>query len=911
METLESKLVLGEMKSKAEVRPPKLADQLFEWYCENASIEDLHGDVGELFYADLKEMPAWKAKAKYWQQVISLMFSYAVKKRKKKSAYHQYSATSINLAMIRNYLKIAFRNLFKQKAYTLINILGLAIGMTSCILLALYIKSELSYDKYFVDANRIHKLILERKYPDQTKIQAVVPHSFANVLVKDYPEVERATTICGPFDDMIISYKGSDKMNLKFLENDVYAADSNFFKIFSFKILKGDRKTMLLHPKSMVLTESTAKRHFHNEDVLGKLILMSGDVFTVTGICEDPPANTHLKFGLLISIQTIERFNLDNFNRPDIYCYLKLNEGTNPALLESKFPKMVDLYAAADFEKVNKTSWADYKRAGNGYRYFLRPLTSIYLDPDNIGGMKPSGNIILVRILIAICILIFIIACINFINLATARSNERAREVGVRKVLGSFKRQLIFQFLSESFIVSFIGVSLAVLLIAISLPYFNLLTDKNLQIDFSSQTFFGFVILTIVLGLFAGLYPSFVLSTFKPVNVLKGNFTATSKGKWIRNGLVIFQFWISISLVICTLVIQQQTKFLSQKDLGYDKEELLVIEGDFHMKPNFTRYLIGEIKRMSQVVSAAGSLSMPSMDGIYPQQYQSEGSQEIISMHTMEIGDGFAETMGFTLLDGKLFSPTTRDSLSIILNESAVKTFGLSNPIGKKITFIEQTYGSGERTTFTIIGVVKDFHYRTLHETINPLVIQSNEIIFSRMSYVVARLKPETNTEAISHIESKWKELAPDMPFQFRFVDNILEAHYQKEKRMSKIFTLFSSLSIFVASIGLFGLFAYTASLRTKEIGIRKVFGAGILDVFSLLTREFTKTILVSFLLAAPISWYIMEKWWLQGFAFRIQISMWTFLLPLVFILIVALLTISTQTIRAAKANPVDSLKFE
>jgi putative ABC transport system permease protein len=443
------------------------------------------------------------------------------------------------------------------------------------------------------------------------------------------------------------------------------------------------------------------------------------------------------------------------------------------------------------------------------------------------------------------------------------------------------------------------------------LPYFNLLTDKNLQLVFNSYTVFGFIILIIALGLLAGLYPSFVLSSFKPVNVLKGNFTATPNGKWIRSGLVVFQFWISISLIICTLVMQQQTKFLSQKNLGYDKEELLVIEGDFHMKPSFTRTLVNEIKRMPQVLSAAGSLSMPSMDGIYPQQYQPEDSPEIRSFHTMEIGDGFAEAMGFTLLDGKLFSEATNDSLSVILNESAVKIVGLSNPIGKKITFIEQTYGSGERTAFTIVGVIKDFHYRTLHEAIRPLVIQSNEIIFSRMNYVVARLKPGTNAEAISQIESKWKELAPDMPFRFRLVDNVLDAHYQKEKRMSKIFALFSGLSIFVAAIGLFGLSAYTASLRTKEIGIRKVFGAGIMDILLLLSSGFAKTVLISFLLAAPISWYLMETWWLQGFAFRIEISVWTIAVAGCAALALALVTVGYQSMKAAVANPTQSLRNE
>jgi putative ABC transport system permease protein len=892
-------------------KPPFLADKLFEWYCDNATVEDLRGDMEELFYSDLDHMSASKAKLKYWQQVLSLLFSYAIKKRKQKSSFHQYSSYSINFTMIWNYLKIAFRNLINHKAYTLINVLGLAIGMTSCILLTLYVKDELSYDKDFVEEENIYKVILERKYPGQTKIQAWIPHSFASVFVKDHPEIERATTICGPFNDMIVSYKGSNKTDVKFLENGVFAADSNFFKIFSFKILKGDRKTMLQHPNSMVLTESVAKKYFGDEDALGKLITMSGGVNTVTGICEDPPVNTHFKFGLIISIHSIERFNLDNFNRPDTYCYIKLKEGVNTSKLESKFLKTVDTYAAADFERVNKTSWTDYKRAGNGYRYLLRPLTSIYLDPDNIGGMKASGNIILVRVLIAIAILIFIIACVNFINLATARSSERAKEVGVRKVLGSFKRQLIFQFLSESFIVSAIGVSLTAILIIISLPYFNLLTDKNVQVVFNLQTVFKFLSLIVVLSLLAGIYPSFVLSSFKPIVVLKGNFTATPKGKWIRNGLVVFQFWISISLVICTLVMQQQTKFLSKKDLGYNKEELLVIEGDFHMKPNFTRNLVAEIKRMPEVLSAAGSLSMPSMDGIYLQQYQAEGSEEIRSLHTMEIGDEFAETMDFKLLDGKLFSTTSNDSLSVILNESAVKTLGLSNPIGKHITFIEQTYGSGERTTFKIIGVIKDFNYRTLHETINPLIIQSNEIIFSRMSYVAVRLKPGANAETISQIEFKWKQLSPDMPFQFRFVDNILDAHYQKEQRVGKIFSLFSLLGIAVALIGQFGLSTYTASLRTKEMGIRKVFGAGILDVFILLTHGFTRTVLISFLLAAPTSWYLMERWWLQGFAFRIQINVWTLLGVGVGALAVALVTVGYQSIKAAVVNPTGSLRNE
>lgn len=815
------------------------------------------------------------------------------------------------VTMLRNNIKIALRNLLKQRAYTLINVFGLAVGMASCILLALHVSSELSYDKDFIDADRIHRIVLERKYPDQTSIIAGIPHSLASVAVQDYPEVERAATIAGPFNDMMISYSGSNNIDFKFLENNVYAADSNFFKMFSFKIIKGDRKTLLQHPRSMVLTENVAKRHFGEEDPFGKLITMSGNIFTVTGICEDPPANTHFSYGLIISINTIERFNLKNFNRPDVYCYLKLKQDADPKLLESKFPGMVDKYAASEFEKINKTSWSDYKKAGNGYSYFLTPLTKVYLDPENIGGMKSGGNIVTIKILTVIAILIFIIACINFINLATARSTERAREVGVRKVLGSIRRQLVFQFLTESLIVSCLGVALAALFIALALPYFNQLTEGDLQIVFGIQTSLCLIGIAVVLGLAAGIYPSFVLSAFTPITVLKANFTASSDGKWIRNGLVIFQFCISITLIICTVIMQQQMNFIYQKDLGYDKEHLIVIEGNFHMRPNFTRTLVKEIKQMSQVVSAAGSLSMPSISGIYPQQYRSEFSTELKSIHAMYAGDEFAEVMDFKLVEGNLFSENTNDSLSVILNESSVKTFGIIDPIGKKISFVEQTYGSGEQTTFTIVGIIKDFHYETLHEEIKPLVIHSNEVIFSRMSFVVARLKPGENKSAIQIMENKWKALAPDMPFQFKLFDNVVDSHYKKEKLMGEIFTVFSGLSVFVACIGLFGLSAYTVSLRTKEIGIRKVFGAGFTNILMLLSKDFTRMILISLFVAAPISVYIMNTWWLQDFTFRIQISPWTIVASGLAALLMAWFTVGYQSIKAAIRNPVRSLRNE
>jgi putative ABC transport system permease protein len=885
-------------------KPSRLAIRLLRSFCPPHLLEELEGDLLQKFERDMKTFGEKKAKRRLVWNVIRFIRPGIVLRNKRSTTVNQFN-------MLQNHFKIAFRSLYKRKGYAIINIMGLAVGITSCILIGLFVHDELSYDKDFKNGDRISKIILDRKYPDHHSVTRFIPHSFATTVVKDYPEVERATTITGPFDNMMISYKGDQGAAVTFLEKDVYAADSNLFKIFSFNIKKGDRNTMLLKPKSMVLTESTARRHFGDKDPLGKIITMSGDNFIVTGVCEDPPQNTHFKFGLIISIQTIERFNLDNFERPDTHCYIQLKPETDAVALQGKFHQMVDTYAAPEIEKVNKVSWLDYKKAGNGYTYSLLPLTEVYLNPLDIGGMKPGGNILSVKIVMGIAGLIFLIACINFMNLTTARSTERAKEVGIRKVMGSFRRQLVFQFLTESTLLTLIGVSLAVAASIWLLPKFNTLVGKNLQIDLNGSVVACLLAAVIVLGFLAGIYPALVLSSFNPMKALKGNFVSSTSGKNIRKGLVVVQFSISISLIICTTVMVQQMQFIRDKDLGYGKEQLLDIEGDFHMKPKFTKRFIEEIKRLPQVIAAAGSLSMPSIGGIYPQQYRAEGSPEVETLRTMYAGDGFCELMGFELVEGKLFSDLTNDSLSVILNESAVKQLDIKNPLGKKISFIEQTYGSGEQTTFTIVGVVKDFNYESLHKEIRPIVIQSNEIIFSRVEYIAVRLQPASIHEAITQLESKWKELSPESPFQFRFVDDVLNDLYQKEERTWRVFIVFSGLCIFIACIGLLGLSAFTISLRTKEIGIRKVVGAGLRQIVILISRDFTVLIFVSFLLAVPVAWYVMESWWLKGFAYRVHISVLTMTLCGLATLLMTWIVISYQTLKVAKVNPIESLKAE
>ena len=574
---------------------------------------------------------------------------------------------------------------------------------------------------------------------------------------------------------------------------------------------------------------------------------------------------------------------------------------------------MVDTYAAAQIERDLGKSWEDYKKEGNGYRYFLQPLNSIHLDATNLEGkMQAGGNITSVYIMISVAVLILFIACINFMNLATARSSERAKEVGVRKTMGSFKRHLVFQFLTESFVLSLIGVMLAVVIIQVALPYFNNLTGKSLVLSFSLVNILILLGLASFVGFLAGIYPSFVLSSFNPVVVMKGNFTGHHKGQWIRNGLVIFQFWISIVLMIGTLVIQQQMKFMQEKSLGFDKEQMLVVERVFALDPQIADTYVKELRRSPEFVDASGSFSLPGRQGdFFGIQFQPEGSSEILTTKSMVLSDRMPEVLGLELLEGRWFSEETNDSLSIVLNESSVKVMGFENPIGRKLDNIRQTQNGNVTLKFTIIGVVKDFNFQSLRDQVTPLVIQNNASFGGGMGYVMARVKPGLIPQAIEVAEAKWRELAPEQPFKFTFLDQDLITNYESDKRTGSLFAVFSGLAIFVACIGLFALSAYTASLRTKEIGIRKVLGASVSKILILLSKDFTKMVLISFVLAIPVAWMVMENWWLQNFAYRIQINLWTFVISGGAALAVAWITVSFQSVKAAIKNPVQSLKSE
>jgi len=818
--------------------------------------------------------------------------------------------------MLRNYIKTAFRSLFKQKIYTGINVIGLAVSITASLLIVLYVRHELSYDKFFPDADQIYKMVLERKYPNHVTHYSVIPHSFAKAMQQDFPEVESTLHLFGPNKNSVITYKVSDTEIKTFEEDYFLQADSSFFKFFDLDLVKGDKETALASPNQVIISETTAKKYFGKDDAIGKILGGDFGDIKVTGVFKDLPDNSHLRFDFLGTIggRFAQFLKRDNYTGFDSHTYIKLKSGTDAMALEAKFPKMVDTYAAAHIEHDLGKSWEDYKKAGNGYVYTLQPLASIHLDPTNLElTITPSGNLKYVYILSFIAVLIVVIACINFMNLSTARSAERAREVGVRKVMGSIRSQLIIQFLTEAVLLSFIGMVIAIAGVYLLLPSFNDLVEKQLQLVFSVDLILALTAFTLFVGILAGLYPAFALSSYNPVVVMKGNFSGSSKGSWLRNGLVVFQFMISIVLIVGTIVIGQQMKFMQNKNLGFNKEQVLMVKRAFALDKK-TETFVEEIRRMSETQSVASTSSIVgNRDDFFGQQFQPEGSSEILTVKSMVMDDEFAGVIGFELKEGRLFSKETNDSLNVLLNETAVKTMGMTDPVGKRLSQVNNNPDGSKTTIYlTIIGVVKDFHFQSLRDEITPLVIYDLELFGKRSgsAYVAARLKPDKFHEAISKIETKWKEMVPDQPFKYEFLDDNLNQGYAEEQRSGKLFAVFSGLAIAIACVGLFGLSAYTASLRTKEIGIRKVLGSSVSGVVVLLSKDFTKLVLIAFVLAVPLSWWMMDTW-LKGFAYRVNLGVNSFIIAGILALAIAWLTVSYQSIKAAIVNPVKSLKSE
>jgi putative ABC transport system permease protein len=793
--------------------------------------------------------------------------------------------------MIKNYLKIAFRNLWRHRVFSFINIMGLTVGMAACFLIFLYIKFELSYDSFHTKADRIYRVVSDIKTPTEV-INAGGPSWAAPPNIKDeFAEVESFVRTTG--DNLLIR-----KGDVKFQEENALWADSSLFKIFDFKLLKGNPQTALKEPFSVVFSETSAKKYFGDKDPMGQTLLITGDGLpaTVTGVMKDIPENSQIKADMVLSMTTITKQwnkSLDSqWGNYGAQAYILLKPGTNAKNLQGKFP--------AFLERRNGT---EMKKSQMYATLLLEPLRDVYLRSTRNG--SKTGNINNVYIFAIVAIFILLIACINFVNLTTARSAERAKEVGIRKVVGAAKTQLARQFIGESIIICLIAFMLAVLLSAIFLPSFNQLAGKTISdgIFEHGQYVFYLFLAAIGIGLLAGIYPAFVLSSFKPVIVLKGRFATGNRGILLRKGLVVAQFSISVALIIGTIVVYNQMNYMRSRDLGFSKDQMMVMDtnGD-PGKEAFRQAITG----IPAVKATAMSSSVPGSGnpGAYSEIENKKGELQIANLDLYYVDFDYINLFKIKMAAGRPFSKDfmTDTTQAMILNEAAVKMFGYSSPqqaIGRRF---KQWGREGK-----IIGVTKDFHFRALQEPIKPL---SMRIEPGGSNLVSVNIAAANLPATIAAIENKWKTLIPNRPFSYFFLDEYFNKQYRGEEKFGKLFLNFAILAIFISCLGLLGLASYSTMQRTKEIGIRKVMGASVKGIINLLSKEFLTLVVLSFFIAMPVAWYFMHAW-LKDFAYRTDISWWVFVLAGILALLIAITTVSFQAIKAAIANPVKSLRTE
>ena len=817
--------------------------------------------------------------------------------------------------MFRNYFKVAFRNLLKRKGFSLINILGLATGMAVCLLIILFIQSELSFDKHHEKAKDIYRVVLERSYPGRSTSYSIIPQSIGAAIKAEYPEVLESTRLFN------IGGNGSFFLRIgekTFEEKRVLAADSNFFRVFSAKMLHGDAGIALEKPNSAVLNESTAKRFFGSTNVVGKQFETDGDdttqTFVVTGVVADWPDNSHFLFDMLISTNTFQFTRTPNYVGFAAHTYLLLNPNSSHEALEAKFPGVIKKYVSPEINRSFNQSWEDFQKAGNGYKYYLQPLTKIHLISDLEAELRPNGSMTAVYIFALVAVFILFLACVNFINLSTARSVERAREVGIRKTFGSEKKALIGQFLIESVLISLISMILAFILIVLLIPAFNTISGKTLTASYFLQPTWILLLAAFVLitGFVAGLYPAFVLSSFNPIMVLKGKFKSNKYGLALRNGLVIFQFAISVILIIATIVVNTQMKYMLGNKLGFKKEQVIVVERTDLLEdqlPAFKNELLG----IAGIESASGTSTMPGNQNFFGITWQEVGSKSPMTGRGMIVDEDYGKTLGLELKEGRFFSKEfSTDTLSLVLNEKAVKELGLKTAIGSRLTSTTGFLNGPDDAiyTYNVIGVVKDFHYHSLHEPISPLVIVNSKKFGGRSGLVALRITGDNFKTSLAGIEAVWKKFVKEKPFNYYFLDKSLAAQYKAEQTTQKIFTIFSGLAIFIACIGLLGLAAYATQQRTKEISIRKVLGASEGSIITMLSKDFIKLVLVSSAIAFPVAWWAMNRW-LQDFAYRVDVGWWIFIVAGIAALLITLLTVSAQALKAAFTNPVKNLRSE
>ena len=806
--------------------------------------------------------------------------------------------------MFRNYLKIACRNLWRNKGFSAINIFGLAIGIATCLIIMLFVNNELGYDRFNTKADRIVRVFFQGNVQGEKLNEATVMPPVAQTLKADFPEVEEATRIRDYGTPRLVY---GDK---SFNEDAFAFVDSNFFQVFTLPLVEGNAKTALTEPNTVVITRMLARKYFGNQDPMGKVInFKDGNKppCKVTGIIDKVPINTHFHFELFASMAGLPESQELNWMSSNFYTYLVLADGYDYKKLEVKLPGIVEKYMAPQMLKAMSVSLTDFRKKGNDISFHLQPLTAIHLHSDFASDLSPAGDIRYVYIFGAIALFMLLIACINFMNLSTAGASKRAREVGIRKVLGTLKIELIRQFLFESILVTAIALVVAIGLVYIALPVFNNLASQTHSFSLSDHPLLlpGLLLFVVVTGIIAGSYPAFYLSSFKPVAVLKGKFTSGKKSIDLRSGLVVFQFLVSIVLMVSTTVVYKQLSYIQNKKLGYDKSQVMILPAWMLGKNEevFRRQLLNDPRVAS--ISNSGYLPAGPSDNNNFFVYSHDNTSQMVKTLRYDVDENYIPTLGIEMLSGRNFSKNfTTDSSGIILNETAAKVFGWGGNAAGHI--IGTNTNNGEKVTYNVIGVVKDFHFKSLHERISPLVM----VLAPNTGTMIVKLKTKDIASLLPSIKKQWTAMGSEEAFSYSFLDERYNNTYKSEQKIALIIGLFAGLTIFVACLGLFGLATFTAEQRTKEIGIRKVLGASITGVVALLSKDFLKLVLIAFVIAIPIAISVMSKW-LEDFAYRIDISWWIFALAALLTVIITIVTVSFQAIKAAMSNPVKSLRTE
>ena len=885
--------MINEIKNNIskQIRPPRFAEWLLRRITKSQEKFSVLGDYEEEFFTIAEDEGLKAGKSWYWKQTLNSIIPFISR------------LSCWRFTMVGNYFKIAFRNIKKHKGYSFINITGLAIGMACCVLLVLYIHAELNFDGYHEKKDRIFRLCAYINIGGSENLTSASNAVAAEVLRDEYPEVENAAR----FRWMPASaVRYGDNL---FFENSMFYADESAFDIFTWPVIKGDSKTALIAPYSIVISEELAEKYFGKEEPLGKVLRFNEDEeYTVRGVMRNIPDNSYYQFDALTSMSTYYQQAgsdspiLTDWVSYNFLTFLLLREGIDYHIVNEKIKDLLYKYAGDDL-----------KAKGAEEELFLQPLKDMYLRPLGRAG----GPIFYVYIFSVIAVFVLLIACVNFMNLSTARSANRAREVGMRKVLGAERRRLIGQFLSEAMFFSFLSLIFALILAHIVLPPIRTLTGRNLSMNIMEIPWLipSLIGLAVIVGIVAGSYPAFFLTRFQPVTVMKGELRSGSSNKRLRRTLVIFQFTISIALIIGTGLIINQLDYMKNRDPGFDKEHIAILRLTDDRVRQMLPVFKESFKSFPKVMEVAAASSIPgwgsAINDKIPEGYTVEQTQ---LMDDFNADEDFIPTLGIEIIAGRNFSKAfgADNRQSVIINETAAKQFGWKEPIGKTIRSINPN-DVGTWIPKTVIGVVKDFHMRGLSRMINPLFLDCEPDFpfeYKKLRLMLVRIAPGDIVDTMNFLENKWEEIVPHKPFEYFFLDESFDRQFRSIERSRSIFSYFSFLAIFIACLGLFGMASFTAEQRTKEIGIRKVLGSSSSGIVFLLSKELLILVAAANVFAWPIA-YLWLKDWLQGFPYRVSITIFPFVVSALLVAFISFITIAYQAIRAALANPVDALRYE